>query len=236
MRRRLRASTPEIPAARINRSTRFRPTRTPCYRRSSAWILLKPWVPSEAAWTCLICSVSHASNSAVRRRATLPVVTAGPVHPQRPAHHRHRKLALSASISAKISPTARRFPGRKSRRLLENLALHPQRLILTTQPRELLTLIAREAIRTLALVALSLLDPIAQRHIRDPRILRDLMLTLARDQNKLDRLPTKLRWIRRLVRGSSAAESARVGDRREVSLASTAKSRSATDSRSGPVR
>ena len=100
------------------------------------------------------------------------------------------------------------LPGEKSCCLLQNLALHPQRLILTTQPRELLTLIARETIRTLAFVVLSLLDPIAQRHIRGPRILRDLMLTLARDQNKLDRLPTKLRWIRRLVRGSSAAESA----------------------------
>ena len=33
---------PEIPAARISRSTRFRPTRTPCSRRSSAWILLEP--------------------------------------------------------------------------------------------------------------------------------------------------------------------------------------------------
>jgi len=59
VRRRLRATTPEIPAARMSRSTRFRPTRTPCSRRSSAWILLEPWVPSEAAWICLIRSVSH---------------------------------------------------------------------------------------------------------------------------------------------------------------------------------
>ena len=50
----------------------------------------------------------------VRRRAALPVVKAGAVHLQRPAHHRHREARPSASISAKISPTACRFPGRKA--------------------------------------------------------------------------------------------------------------------------
>jgi hypothetical protein len=33
---RLRGLTPEIPAAFINRATRFRPTRMPCSKRSSA--------------------------------------------------------------------------------------------------------------------------------------------------------------------------------------------------------
>src|SRR5204863_1768697 len=81
--------------------------------------------------------------------------------------------------------------------LLENLTLHPQRLILPTQPRQLLTLITREAVRALALITLGLLDPIAQRHIRDPKILRDLMLRLARDPDELDRLTLELLRIRR---------------------------------------
>ena len=49
VRRRLRGRTPEIPAAFISRSTRFRPTRIPCSRRSSAWIRRAPYVPSELA-------------------------------------------------------------------------------------------------------------------------------------------------------------------------------------------
>ena len=61
VRRRLRAATPEIPAAFISRSTRLRPTRTSCSRRSSAWTRRAPYVPSDVAWICLIFSVSHAS-------------------------------------------------------------------------------------------------------------------------------------------------------------------------------
>jgi hypothetical protein len=34
--------TPAIPAAFINRATRFSPTRTSCSSRSSAWILGEP--------------------------------------------------------------------------------------------------------------------------------------------------------------------------------------------------
>src|SRR5204863_1936330 len=56
------------------------------------------------------------------------------------------------------------LPGEKSGCLLEDLALHPQRLILTTQPRQLLTLIGRQAVRALALIPLGLLDPVTQRH------------------------------------------------------------------------
>src|SRR3989440_12841599 len=89
------------------------------------------------------------------------------------------------------------LPGEKSCCLLEDLTLHPQRLILTTQPRQLLTLITREAIGTRALVTLGLLDPGTQRHIRDPKILRDLMLRLARDPDELDRLTLELLRIRR---------------------------------------
>jgi hypothetical protein len=44
---------------------------------------------------------------------------------------------------------------------------------------QLLTLIAREAIRALALIPLGLLDPTTQRDVRDPEILRDLPLALA---------------------------------------------------------
>src|SRR5205823_9562277 len=69
--------------------------------------------------------------------------------------------------------------------------------ILTTQPRQLLTLIGRQAVRALALIPLGLLDPVTQRHIPDPKILRDLPPRLTRDANELDRLPTELLWIRR---------------------------------------
>ena len=62
---------------------------------------------------------------------------------------------------------------------------------------QLLPLVGREAVRALALIPLGLLDPIAQRDIGDPKILRDLPLALARDPRQLDRLPAKLIWIRR---------------------------------------
>jgi len=73
-------------------------------------------VPSEAAWICLIFSISHASVSArsdgARRSQSWKLVRFTP-------NARHitatGKFVLSASISAKISPTARRFPGRKKR-------------------------------------------------------------------------------------------------------------------------
>jgi hypothetical protein len=61
---RFRGLTPAIPAAAINRATRLRPTRIPCSRRSSAWILGAPYTPRLASWICLIFSVNHASLSA----------------------------------------------------------------------------------------------------------------------------------------------------------------------------
>ena len=61
---RLRGLIPEIPAAFINLATRLRPTRIPCSRRSSAWILGEPYTPRLASWICLILSVNHASLSA----------------------------------------------------------------------------------------------------------------------------------------------------------------------------
>jgi hypothetical protein len=42
VRPRLRRTTPLIPASRIKRSTRLRPTRMPCASRRSAWILGDP--------------------------------------------------------------------------------------------------------------------------------------------------------------------------------------------------
>src|SRR5205085_8978851 len=85
----------------------------------------------------------------------------------------------------------------KSCCLREDLTPHPQRLVLTTQPRQLLTLVSREAVRAPALTPLGLLDPVAQRDIGDPKILRDLMLRLARDANELNRLTLELLRVRR---------------------------------------
>src|SRR6516165_8910696 len=89
------------------------------------------------------------------------------------------------------------LPGEKSGCLLEDLALHPQRLVLTTQARQLLTLVRAQPVRALARIALGLLDPVSQRDIRDPKILGDLTLRLARDPSQLDRLAAELLWIRR---------------------------------------
>jgi hypothetical protein len=50
------------------------------------------------------------------------------------------------------------LPGEKAAAFLR-ISLHAQRLILTTQPAQLLTLITREAIRALALTTLGLPDP-----------------------------------------------------------------------------
>jgi hypothetical protein len=114
VRRRLRAKSPEIPAACISRSTRLRPTRIPCSKRSSAWTRRAPYVPFEAAWISLIFSVSHASLSALsegaRRSQSWKLVrfTPSALHITETG-----KFAFSASISEKISPTARRSPGRK---------------------------------------------------------------------------------------------------------------------------
>ena len=67
----------------------------------------------------------------VRRRATLPIMEAGAVHFQHAAHH-----SPPPGSSPSQPRSARRsllrlagFPGEKSGRLLEDLALHPQRLI-----------------------------------------------------------------------------------------------------------
>jgi hypothetical protein len=61
---RLRGLTPAIPAACINRATRFSPTRMSCSSLSSAWIRGEPYTPRLCSWICLIFSVSHASVSA----------------------------------------------------------------------------------------------------------------------------------------------------------------------------
>jgi hypothetical protein len=76
-------------------------------------------VPSEAAWIALILSVKNASLSArsdgARRSQSWKLV-------RFTANTRNitetGKFALSARISEKISPTARRSPGRKKTALL----------------------------------------------------------------------------------------------------------------------
>ena len=78
VRRRFCGLIPEIPAAFINRATRFRPTQTSCSRRSSAWILGAPYTPRLCSWICLIFSVSHASVSALSDGAPSPGACAKP--------------------------------------------------------------------------------------------------------------------------------------------------------------
>jgi len=136
-----------------------------------------------------IRSVSHASPSALsdgaRRSQSWKLVRFTPS-----ARHvtETGKFAFSAAISEKISPTARRSPGRKAAALLR-ISRSTRHLILTTRPMQLLTLVGAQAVRALALIALGLPDPVAQRHSRDPEILRDLPLRFARQANELDRLP-----------------------------------------------
>jgi hypothetical protein len=93
VRRRLRGTTPEIPAAFISRSTRFRPTPIWCSRRSSAWTQPRAIGAARGGVDLLDpLDQRRIGQRAVRRRATLPVVKAGAVHPQRSAHHGHREV------------------------------------------------------------------------------------------------------------------------------------------------
>src|ERR1700693_1946021 len=103
----------------------------------------------------------------MRRRAPGQTARDAPSHKSwcgsRPTHGTSRRPESSPSPPRSARRSRLRLaglPGEKSCCLLEDLALHPQRLILTTQPRQLLTLITREAVRALALIALGLLDPI----------------------------------------------------------------------------
>jgi hypothetical protein len=68
---------------------------------------------------------------------------------------------------------------------------------------QLVTLVRTQAIRALALIPFGLLDPVTPRDVRDPKILGDLPLALARDPSQLDRPATKLIWVRRPVRGTT---------------------------------
>jgi hypothetical protein len=87
----------------------------------------------------------------IGRRAPLPIVKARAVSPP----------TRGTSPTPESSPSPPRstrtlllrlagLPREKSCRLLENLPLHPQRLILTPQPHQLLPLIRREPVRTFA--------------------------------------------------------------------------------------
>jgi hypothetical protein len=87
-------------------------------------------------------------------------VKAGAVYSQHAAHHRHREVRpLSLDQREDLAYGSPVFPGAKSGRFLDNLPLNPQRLVLTSERRELLTLVGREAVGALALLALGLLDP-----------------------------------------------------------------------------
>jgi len=59
----LRGASPEIPACRINRSTRLRPTLIPYAIRSSAWIRGAPYTLRFSFQIVVIFSVSQASVS-----------------------------------------------------------------------------------------------------------------------------------------------------------------------------
>jgi hypothetical protein len=67
------------------------------------------------------------------------------------------------------TPTARRSPRRRRPQLFQHLALHPQRLVLAAQPPQLLALIGFRATGTPAVVGIGPLDPVAQRHLGDPK-------------------------------------------------------------------
>jgi hypothetical protein len=82
--------------------------------------------------------------------------------------HALRSLAAPGGTTASAGD-AQAGSGDKSGRLLENLALHPQRLVLTTQSRELLPLVRAQAVRAFALVTLGLLDPVTRVTSEIPR-------------------------------------------------------------------
>ena len=91
-------------------------------------------------------------------------------------------------MNENTSPTLVGLLGEEGRGFFQDLPLHPQRLVLTAQPLQLLALIAREPTGTPAGVGIGLLDPVAQRHLGDPQVLGGLADRLAGQANELDRL------------------------------------------------
>ena len=160
------ATSPEIPAVRISRSTRLRPTRIP---QREAQLRVDPGraidLPLRRVDRLDLFKQPRVLERPVRRRAALPIVEAGAVDLQRPAHHRdwvvgllrgdeQEHLAYRPSVSL----------AKKAAAFFKDLALHPQRPVLATQRPQLLTLIRRQPL-TLAGINVGLLDPVTQRHV-----------------------------------------------------------------------
>jgi hypothetical protein len=137
------------------------------------------------------------SERPVRWRAALPVPKPRAVHARHPTHQRDREVGPLRRDERQRLAYASSVPWRRRPRLL----LGSRAPYATSGSHDAGAPAPRahpsRARPLLALAALGLLDPVAQRHIRDPEILREPVLRLARDANELDGLTTKLRWIRR---------------------------------------
>src|SRR5919201_3195631 len=191
-----RRCEPEKPVARISRSARLPPIRTP-WRRSSACTRGDPYVSRLRLWIARICSTSQASWSARckgarRSQAWKPARDS----PSRRHSSETGWLAFSARMKRKHL-TGSRSPSRRRPQLSQHLALLAQHAILAPQPAQLLPLLTRHAL-TLARVDPGLPHPHPQRLARDAEIAGDLSQRPAAAPIELDRLTPKLRRIRPL--------------------------------------
>jgi hypothetical protein len=88
------------------------------------------------------------------------------------------KFVFSAAMNEYASPTAVVLPREEDRGFSQDLPLHPQLGVLVPQPIELVALIAAQPAWTLAPRGLLRLEPMPERDVRDPEILRQLALRL----------------------------------------------------------
>jgi hypothetical protein len=100
-----------------------------------------------------------------------------------------------STITPRLPPVV--LPREEDRRFSQDLPLHPQRRVLIPQALELLALVAREPAWALTARGVLLLEPVAQRHVRDPQRLRQRPLRLITKPSETDRLPTEFLGIRR---------------------------------------
>jgi hypothetical protein len=84
VRPRLWRCSPEMPAGRISRSTRLRPTRTPCASRKSAWIRGAPYAAMGLVDPADLLGQPRVDERPVRQDAAFPLVIARPRHAQQP--------------------------------------------------------------------------------------------------------------------------------------------------------
>ena len=133
---------------------------------------------------------------APRAPTFLPRVVAGPSRRRARCTAGRQGAARPPLRPAGISSRPLALPGEENRCLPQDLLLLPKTRILTTQPAQLLTLLAREPVR-LALIDIRLLRPAPRRLRCDTELGSDVTKRAAAHTVEPDRLLAKLRRIPR---------------------------------------